>query len=382
MATVGAGLLVAGALGSTALAEHSVVELVSSGSTGGNGAFGVQFAGSSRDGARVFFHTDESLESGDTDSSQDIYERSGGTTTVLSIGSAGGAGAFGANFVSNSQDGTRVFFNTSEQLESSDTDAQPDLYERMGGTTTLISTGPAGGNGAFGVANSAISADGTRVVFVTDESLVGADTDSREDVYERSGGATTLISTGPIGGNGVHDAALAGASQDGTRQFFTTSESLAANDGDSSSDIYAASIAASPPGGGAPAPGGGSDGGPQPATKDTLAPGLKLGGAPAQRVLKQGGVVVVVECDEICSATATGTVPVSGQSKTFRLTKVTKTLAPRAKTKLKLKFGKKGRKALARALKRGKRLTANVSVTASDASGNSRSAKRKIKLRR
>ena len=71
-----------------------------------------------------------------------------------------------------------MFFETDEQLLAADTDSQTDVYERSGGTTTLVSTGPAGGNGAFFVAFGGVSADGTRVVFETDEQLVGADTDS------------------------------------------------------------------------------------------------------------------------------------------------------------------------------------------------------------
>ena len=43
----------------------------------------------------------------------------------------------------------RVFFDTEEKLVAADTDAQFDVYERSGGTTTLLSTGPSGGNGSF-----------------------------------------------------------------------------------------------------------------------------------------------------------------------------------------------------------------------------------------
>ena len=47
-----------------------------------------------------------------------------------------------------------------------------------------------------------MSADGAHVFFATREALVSADADTAQDVYERSGGQTTLISTGPAGGNG------------------------------------------------------------------------------------------------------------------------------------------------------------------------------------
>ena len=62
--------------------------------------------------------------------------------------------------------------------------------------------------------------------FTTTESLVGADTDGRADIYGRTAGATALISTGPDGGNGAFEARFGDATQDGSRVLFTTAESL------------------------------------------------------------------------------------------------------------------------------------------------------------
>ena len=59
-------------------------------------------------------------------------------------------------------------------------------------STELVSTGPAGGNGAATVAYAGASEDGGRVYFQTIESLVAADTDARTDVYERSGTTTGM----------------------------------------------------------------------------------------------------------------------------------------------------------------------------------------------
>ena len=140
----------------------------------------------------------------DTDATEDVYERSGGQTTLVSTGPTGGNGAAGASLVGASADGTRVFFRTLESLVSADTDATEDVYERSGGQTTLVSTGVTGGNGAVGAFFAGVSDDGGRVFFRTVESLVSADTDAVVDVYERSGGQTTLVSTGPTGGNGAN----------------------------------------------------------------------------------------------------------------------------------------------------------------------------------
>jgi hypothetical protein len=219
-------------------ANHSAKDHISLGPTGGNGVAEAFFDATSADGSRAFFDTDEQLVSGDTDAAFDLYERRGGTTTRLSTGSTGGNGAFDIFFAAASADGTRAFFETDEKLTAADTDNAFDVYEHAAGVTTLISTGSPGGNGAFDVIFHAISLDGTRVFFETDEPLLGADTDSETDVYQRAAGATTLVSTGPTGGNGPFFVAFGGVSADGTRVFFETDEKLVAADTDAFYDVY------------------------------------------------------------------------------------------------------------------------------------------------
>ena len=214
-----------------------VTTRLSTGPTGGNGAFEAPFRAASLDGSRVFFETEEALVASDNDTSQDVYERTGGVTTLVSTGPAGGNGAVEALFKGASQGGTKVFFETSEALTASDTDSALDIYERSGGATTLVSTGPSGGNGPSDAIFQAVSPDGSRIVFSTVESIVGADTDARLDLYQRSGGATTLLSTGPSGGNGPFDAFFSEMSRDGQRVFFETAEQLA-GDTDAFADVY------------------------------------------------------------------------------------------------------------------------------------------------
>ena len=233
-----AALVALAALAADAGASHSAKDHISLGPSGGNGVAEVFFDATSTDGSRVFFDTDEQLVGGDTDANFDVYERLGGTTTQLSTGSTGGNGAFDVFFAAASADGTRAFFETDEQLTAADTDASFDVYEHAGGATTLISTGSPGGNGANDVTFHAISRDGTRVFFETDEQLLAADTDSQTDVYERSAGTTTLVSTGPAGGNGAFFVAFGGVSADGTRVFFETDEQLVAGDTDVFYDVY------------------------------------------------------------------------------------------------------------------------------------------------
>ena len=123
---------------------------------------------------------------------------------------------------SASADGSVIVFQTSAALVTADHDNSVDVYQRSAGTTTLVSTGPSGGNGANDAEAWNVSADGARIVFQTDERLVAADTDSGIDIYERAGGATTLLSTGPAGGNGAYGLSMSvvGASTDGTKSAF------------------------------------------------------------------------------------------------------------------------------------------------------------------
>ncbi len=218
------------------------IAVVSTGPTGGNAESSAFFIGASTDGSRVFFDTLEPLTAGDTDSSTDIYERAGGVTTLISTGPAGGNGAYFAAFQRATPDGTKVFFHTNESLVASDTDGAQDVYQRAGGTTTLISTGPLDANAPEPAIFRGASQDGSRVFFDTPENLVAHATGIYPDIYEREGDVTTFISTGPVGGNGDFFAFFGGVSTDGSRVFYETDEALVAGDTDTSQDVYEASV--------------------------------------------------------------------------------------------------------------------------------------------
>ena len=119
-------------------ANHSVTNWLSTGPNGGNGAFDASVEGFSDDGTRSFFQTDDKMVAADTDDSIDIYERSGNTTTLISTGPNGGNGDFGADFFDASKDGSRVAFETNESLVAADNDGGVrDVYERANGLTLV-----------------------------------------------------------------------------------------------------------------------------------------------------------------------------------------------------------------------------------------------------
>ncbi len=208
----------------------------------GNGPSDSGFAGAAPDGAQAFFVTDERLAAGDTDDSVDIYERelSTGTTTLVSAGS----GEVGAFLWGISSDGSKAFFTTTEKLDAADTDAVTDIYARdlPNGPTVLVSQGaascvPGCGNGGSVPVFRRSSDDGSRVFFATDEPLADADTDTATDVYARDlpAGPTTLVSAGA---SQSLTANFAAASGDGAHAFFTTTESLVGGDTNNASDVY------------------------------------------------------------------------------------------------------------------------------------------------
>jgi hypothetical protein len=226
-------------------------QLVTTGPTSPNGAYGVQFGGVTSDLTHVYFSTAEPLTADDTDTGcpfhdglgevqcLDVFERAGGETRLISTGPRNTNSTADAFFVGVTPDASHVFFRTEEQLVDADTDANADIYDRAGNTTTLISGSATIPPESFGSGFVGSSPDGSRVVFITADRLVPADTDSKFDFYARhSDGSFELLSTGPVGGNGPYHAAPGVASEDATRLFFITAEQLVAEDTDQREDIY------------------------------------------------------------------------------------------------------------------------------------------------
>ena len=135
----------------------------------------------SPDGERVWFNTREHLVAG-LPSGNYLYERSGGSTKVLS-GPYANWDPFAALV------GETVFHTTPTGLVPEDTDGRNDVYAYAGGVNTLVSVGTAT-EAQFAGASS----DGERVFFTTVDKVLPADTDQGRDIYERRGGQTTLVS--------------------------------------------------------------------------------------------------------------------------------------------------------------------------------------------
>jgi hypothetical protein len=81
--------------------------------------------GVSANGSRVFFDTTAALVPQDTDGVSDVYEWENGAVYLLSSGTS----TRPSHFLDNSEDGSDVFFATSESLVPGDTDGAYDVYD-------------------------------------------------------------------------------------------------------------------------------------------------------------------------------------------------------------------------------------------------------------
>jgi plastocyanin len=137
-------------------------------------------------------------------------------------------------------------------------------------------------------------------------------------------------------------------------------------------------VNAAPPGG---AGGGGGGGpGPGPGPGPDLAPVSSLV-APARQDVDR--LFVRASMNEAGTLTATGKVSVAGgAAKAYTLRRVSRAVTAGQTVKLRLKLRKKALKAVKRALLRGRKLRAKITLTAKDASGKETRRKQTIRLTR
>jgi len=168
----------------------ATTELVSVG-VGGEPANGLStIADVSGDGRYVVFTSVASnLVPNDTNGEADVFmrDRATGTTSRLSITSAGQQGNGQSLNGSVSDDGMRISFDSfADNLVTGDTNGQPDVFvrDRQQATTTRVSVSSSNAEGNQGSVASAISGDGRFVSFTSGASnLVPMDTNRAADIF-------------------------------------------------------------------------------------------------------------------------------------------------------------------------------------------------------
>lgn len=162
----------------------------------------------------------------------------------------------------------------------------------------------------------------------------------------------------------------------GSFRFYCELHGAQGGVGMSGTVIVNATPGTTPPGAVPPA-GGGS---PSPPLADRVAPKLALAVPRNQRVLKQRGVRLTVESDEPATLQVRASVNVPGASKALRFRSVTARLATGVERRLKLRLSRTALRSVRRALMRGSRLLARVTVRAEDKSGNGDTLRRRVRL--
>jgi hypothetical protein len=202
----------------------------------------------SRDGKRVLFTTRSPLVAGDRPG-LDLYERTGdGDLKLLSdVERPDGSDV---EFYGASPDARHLFFGIFKPVGYGFPSSPIQLYERTGDTIRLVD-GKVLRKYSGDVPR--VSDDGTKVAFMTDESLVPEDRDtalvydplvddfvmkSDPDVYEWSNGHYVLASTGPLDNDGRISPTLQGISEDGRFVYFYTAKALVPEDTNDTGDSY------------------------------------------------------------------------------------------------------------------------------------------------
>ncbi len=160
----------------------------------------------SDDGRYVAFMSEASnLVAGDLNSRADVFlhDRKTGTTSIVSVTTAGNQGGGNSNLPSLSADGRFVAFESESPLVPTAIGASQVYVRDLAlGVTTQVSLDSSGAGANAASTSSALSKDGRYVAFVSGASnLVPGDTNGQSDVFvrDRKKGATTRVSIASSG---------------------------------------------------------------------------------------------------------------------------------------------------------------------------------------
>jgi len=190
------------------------------------------------------------LVANDTNARSDIFIRDGklGTTTRVSVDSAGVEGNDDSYFPTLSDDGRYVaFWSEASNLVTNDTNNSFDVFvhDRDTGTTSRVSVDSAGneaGSSITGSTNADISFDGRYVVFRSEAAnLVANDTNNAWDIFlhDRVAGTTTRISVDSAG-NQSNGASLTPTFSGDARfvTYVSAASNLVTGDTNNQGDIF------------------------------------------------------------------------------------------------------------------------------------------------
>jgi Ca2+-binding RTX toxin-like protein len=205
----------------------------------------------SADGSKVtFVSSDSTLVSGDNNNAADVFVKDLiiGVTTLVSSSSTGVQGASASGQGQISADGTKVLFESTSAnfLHDGNTTTQFFIKDLTTGVLTLVSSNSAGVLGNAASNDASFSADGSKVVFDSFASnLVAGDTNGQTDIFikDLTTGAVTLVSTDALGAQGLSYSSGPAFSADGTHVTFSSaSQNFGTNLPAGVSEIYSKTL--------------------------------------------------------------------------------------------------------------------------------------------
>jgi Tol biopolymer transport system component len=203
--------------------ETSRVSVASDGTQGDgeSGYYGLSISG---DGSSVAFEsTATNLVTGDSNNKSDIFvhDRESGITSRVSVASDGSqADGFSYSPIISADGRFVAFHSYATNLVSQDTNGKSDVFihELETGETTRVSIDSQGNQGNGDSWQSAVSADGSLVVFLSSATnLASGDQNGYRDVFvhDRSTGETTRVSLATDGTEANQDSGYPAISADG-----------------------------------------------------------------------------------------------------------------------------------------------------------------------
>jgi cold shock CspA family protein len=228
-----------------AKATTTRVSVDSSGNEGDADSFEARI---SADGTTVAFaSTATNLVANDANGVIDVFvrDRVNKITERVSVDSSGGETNGDSRFCTVSADGGVVAFSSAAtNLVAGDVNGLNDIFvrDRVNATTTRVSVDSSGNEGDMDSFGSAISADGTVVVFWSAaDDLVANDTNQTSDVFvhERTTGQTTVASMNCEGAFGDGASPMSSISADGQQvAILSFAENLVSADANGSGDVF------------------------------------------------------------------------------------------------------------------------------------------------
>ena len=218
----------------------------------------VSFGALSSDGRRIVFATALRLSSDDVDNSQDVYVYDVSATSYRRISAPTGApsavgpgnvdtcaapaGSCEASTVAVSQDGSRVYFTSPEQLDGTKgVDGARNLYLNDGAGVRFVGTLDPGDPLGDGVR---FTPDASKLVFESRAPLTGYDSAGHVEVYVYDPASDRVVcaSCRPSGLPPTGDATLgnhaANADEHGDRVFFQSKDAIVPQDSNGRNDVY------------------------------------------------------------------------------------------------------------------------------------------------